>query len=372
MIAWMLACAHKSDQAYLAAVPAGRSYEANDEAYGGFAREAEGAPAPPPPPPPPPEAAPAQTASPSAEAPARKVFYEAYVHVQSAHPDDTVEAARALAVELGGRVERLYGTLVTLRVPVDRFDEAVQRARTLGDVLSSSISAQDVTAAWLDADLRLRVLRATNDRLAVLLGKSKDEAEKLSIIAEIQRVQEEIDALDARNRTLTSMATLSRLTVEVSPRDAATVDDGLVLAGLEWVAGLSPFDHAVPDGPRVSLPVPDGLVVLDRSGPFRAEGPDGTVLWTASRPNEPVGDGTWWRDAASERIASGFAQAEESTLGAWSCLLLVHDGDAAYRWQFCARDRGRRVDVAQAWFPDAAAYSRHGAAVRAALQGGPS
>jgi hypothetical protein len=236
-------------------------------------------------------------------------------------------------------------------------------------VVSSSLTALDVTEAFVDAELRLGVLRATHARLVELLARSRDEAEKVALIAEIQRVQEEIDALDARVRTLGSLAAMSRLTVELSARDAVAPDDGLRIAGLEWIGDLSPFRRDA-EGGRVALDPPTGLVVLDRRGPWRAEGPDGTVLWTTRRPNEPVGDGAWWREALAERLSSSFASATPIDIGPWSCLELIHDGEPAYVWRICARAQGRALDVAQAWFPDPAAHERHRDAVASSLAGG--
>ncbi len=330
--------------------------------------ESDGNAPPPPPPAPPGEAA----ASEVAAAPARKVFYEGLVHLKSAHPEETLDAARALALGMGGRVERLAGDVVVLRVPVERFDEAVAAVRAFGDVVHASITAQDVTEAYTDTDLRLRTLRVTQERLAALLAKSRDESEKLSLIAELQRVQEQIDAMDAKLRTLASLSSLSRLTVQVSPRDAVSTDQGLELAGFEWIAALDPFDRSVPEGPRVNLPAPDGLVVLSKNGPWRAEGPDGVVMWTQERDNEPAGDGAYWVSAVVERLGPSFASATPREIGAWSCVLFVHEAEAPYTWQVCVLPRGRKLDVSETWFPDPTSWERHGSAVAAALTGGES
>ena len=105
-----------------------------------------------------------------------------------------------------------------LRVPVARFEEAMDAVLGSGEVVEKSISAQDVTDAFVAVELRLATLRNTQARLQALLAKSQDEQEKLMLVRQIQRVSEEIDRLEGQSRTLADLADLARINVSLLPR----------------------------------------------------------------------------------------------------------------------------------------------------------
>src|SRR4029079_788180 len=127
----------------------------------------------------------------------------------------------------------------------------------------------DVTEAFTAIDLRARTLRATQARLVELLGKAKEEEEKLRLLQELTRVSEELDAIETQLRTLSDLASMSRITVEAVAREAFTSGGGRPeLDGFGWIRGLSPFNRSPGEDPhRVELPVPDGLVGLAPRGP---------------------------------------------------------------------------------------------------------
>jgi hypothetical protein len=346
----------------------------------GDRKSAPMAPPPPPPPPPatpgaPPPAEPAQPpASTLTPAPAaRMVHYDGWMQLRVANPRETLESAVKLAEALGGRTERMAGTTVTLRVPVEKFDEGWKQLLALGDVASKSVRADDVTESFTALDLRADTLRATQRRLVALLAKAKDEQEKLQLLAELTRVRTELDALESQLRTLSDLASMSRITVEAIAREAFQAQGGRPsLAGFEWIASLSPFRRQWwEDDHRVDLPVPDGLVSLSSKGPFVAESADGTVIWTMRVPNDPVGSASFWLGAIQDRLASEFAEPQPSRIRAWECVSMQEPGaEDPYRWQICVQPNGNKLHVVQVFYPNHAQFERYGAAVEASLSAG--
>lgn len=308
--------------------------------------------------------------APVASAP-RMVHYAGWLRLRVTRIEAGVDAVTALAATMGGKVEQIGPDFVSIRVPVARFREAFAAARALGEPLDESISAQDVTEAFVSTDLRLRTARATRDRLQALLARSQDEQEKLQLLREIQRVGEQIDELEAQLATLASLASLSRITVELVPREAlAWQGPEDETAELAWIRGLSPFRTDFPvDSKKLDLPVPEGMVRLEVRGRFVAESADGARAWTHRVENEPEGDAAFWLAALEERLARDFAKSERLDIGAWRVLRLVDRSDAPYTWWIAVRVDGGKLHVAQALFPSAAHEERHGAAVRAALVG---
>jgi hypothetical protein len=336
---------------------------------------APGAPPPPPPPPPPDGMPPTEVAEPTTpDAPAaeRMIHYEGWGRLKVPNPRETLDAVVALAETFGGRTEQLAGNTVSIRVPVLKFEEAWDAVLALGDVMDRSVRADDVTEAFTAIDLRARTLRATQQRLVELLARAREEEEKLVLLQELTRVSEELDAIESQLRTLSDLADMSRITVEAVAREAFTAGGGRPeLDGFGWIGALSPFRRYADDPHRVELPVPDGLVALTPRGPFVAESPEGTVLWTQRVPNDPLGAGAFWIAAVEDRLAEEFATPVQTRLGEWDCLSVDEPGaDEPYHWQICVKPRGRRLEVAQVYYPSPEQLARYGPGIDQALASG--
>ncbi|MFT5683995.1 MAG: hypothetical protein ACI8RZ_004930 [Myxococcota bacterium] len=315
-----------------------------------------------------PDAPPAEVVTPAP----RMVHYNGLIDLRVTKTDESIAAIKSLVEELGGYVESRSGRHVTMRVPVARFSEAMEQAMELGDVLSRSVTAEDVTEAYTAIDLRLATARATRDRLVELLAKATDEAEKIALLKEIQRVNEEIDVTESQLRTLSSLASFSRLTVTLVPRQAfADRSHTTDAVGLGWIQQLSPFARSVgSDERRVSVDTPDGLVVLSPRGRFIAESADGAVLWTGRVPNEPRGDADFWIAAISQRLSGEFSASEVTTVGPWTMLRLVSDGEEPYRYLIGVIDTGKKLELIEIYYPTAEQEERYGADILASLRGG--
>lgn len=338
----------------------------------------------PPPPPAPPmadrAAAPATTATSAttpttggpavAPSPARMVHYQGFAQLRVAKEDEGLDAVIALAKAAGGEVEQQYGSTVVVRVPVATFQETFAAILKVGDVVTKSIAADDVTEAFLSVELRLATAKARRDRLVALLAQAKDENEKLALVREIQEVTEEIDKLEEGVRTLRRLADFSRITVQLEARPALTWQGGAPeSAAFAWIRQLTPFSEG-PSDKRLALEVPEGFVSLDVRRRFVAESADGARIWTTRLPNDPVGTTAFWTDALTTRLSGEFAAAEPVTVGAWRGLRLVDRSAEPYAWVVLVRAEGRALDVVQVFYPSKAAEARHAPAVQAVLAGG--
>ncbi len=341
------------------------------------AKRARPAPAPAAPPPPPgmmagdgaPAPEPAD-AGPAAPAPGpRMVFYAGHTQLRVAKVLEAVDALTALAAARGWQVERVYGNSMVLRVPVATFEESFAAVLATGEVVSKSVSADDITEAFTAVDLRLRTARSARDRLIELLARATTEREKLALLREIQRLSEEVDTLEAQIRTLEGLAAWSRITVELLPREALAwqgPEGGS--AAFVWIRGLSPFwNGPPPDAKRVGLPVPTGFVALDRKG-SHAESPDGARVFAWRAENAPLGDAAFWADALEGRLAKDFASVTRSTEGEFTVLTFVFRGEPAYTWMVAVRARGKNLDLVHIFLPTAESAARHAEALRVALR----
>ncbi len=326
-----------------------------------------------PPPPPMAEQMGVQAAPPEEQAPApdagRMIHYTGFARLRVDKVDAATDALAALAARMGGFVERSGGGNMTLRVPVARFDEAMTAVLGSGEVVEKSISAQDVTDAFVSVELRLATLRNTQARLQALLAKSQDEEEKLMLVREIQRVSEEIDRFASQSRTLADLAELSRINVSLLPREALAWQDASdESAAFLWLRQLSPFQQdIVQQGKLLRAEAPAGMVALDLKRRFVAESPEGARLWTGRIDNPNRGDAAFWATALTHRLGRDFALAERSTIAGFEAVRLVSRGDKPYTWFVLIQVRGDELHIAEAYYPSDSVEQRYHKAVVDAL-----
>lgn len=153
------------------------------------------------------------------------------IEVPAGELTDAVREATALAAGLGGFVEASevsssddgegVGDL-TLRVPVDRFDEAVARLGELGELERESLEGTDVTGELIDLDARLRTLRAEEEALNVILAEARNVGDLLAVRGQLTGIRQQIEQLAAQQASLAERSDHSTVRVTLhEPRGAA-------------------------------------------------------------------------------------------------------------------------------------------------------
>ncbi|HEX6909279.1 MAG TPA: DUF4349 domain-containing protein [Longimicrobium sp.] len=143
-------------------------------------------------------------------------------------------AADSLAVAWGGYVGdaelRETWLRMSLRVPGDSLNPALDRLSALGRATHRTVRREDVTEQVVDVEARLGTLRAVRDRLRHYLQRADAMADLVQVERELARVQGEIDVLEARQRALGSRIALAEIGLEVErPRVLGPL--GWLLAG---------------------------------------------------------------------------------------------------------------------------------------------
>jgi uncharacterized protein DUF4349 len=148
---------------------------------------------------------------------------------QAAIEVDSLEPAVARVRLLAGRVRgyvanttlqagqaELRTASLEVKMPVDRFDDAVAALGAIGKLESVTVSAEEVSEEFTDVTARITNARRLEARLIDLLatrvGRLKDV---LDVERELARVREEIERYEGRLRYLRAHAELSTLTVTV-------------------------------------------------------------------------------------------------------------------------------------------------------------
>lgn len=194
----------------------------------------------------------------------RRIIRTANVLTEVRDVDDAAASVRAAALASDGylfsqELAEEYGTVV-VKVPADRFEDAIETMVGIGNVRRQSTSAEDVTARYADLEGRLEALQTSIDRLLGFLGEATDVGEIASIEGELTRREAERDSIAGQLQVLENQTAFSTITVELAlpdnlPADPdddrdgflGGLDDGLAVigavgSGLATIAGfLVPF-----------------------------------------------------------------------------------------------------------------------------------
>ena len=113
------------------------------------------------------------------------------------------------------------GIWLTVQVPVDDYDQAMEAARDAGEVVQMQQSTYDVGAQVADVDARIKALEASLVRLTALMDEAKDITDVITLEQAISQRQSELDALKAQQRDLANQTAMSQISLTLmSPDDA--------------------------------------------------------------------------------------------------------------------------------------------------------
>lgn len=190
----------------------------------------------------------------------RSVISTATVSLTS---DDVADArfdVQKLVDEYGGEVaeeqteggEDMRRSRLVIRVPSNRFDEAVSALEQVGALQSSTRKSEDVTTKVIDVAARIRAQEESLRRVEILLGRATSIRDIVAIEAQLTRRQAELDSLKSQQAFLADQTSLSTITVHIErtekadPKDDPDSDDTGFLGGLEagWNA-LTTFGSGV-------------------------------------------------------------------------------------------------------------------------------
>ena len=172
---------------------------------------------------------------PAALDPTRALILTASISMRASDPWSAADRAQSIASSLGGDVMSLSqsGTgeqrsaSMTLRVPADKFNDALRALRSLSDVevLSSSVDSKDVTEQFVDLEARLRAKQAEETRYLALLARADKIEDILRIDQSLNAVRTQIEQLTGQLNSMKSRTTFSTISVSVTPAGLAPLTD---------------------------------------------------------------------------------------------------------------------------------------------------
>ncbi len=121
---------------------------------------------------------------------------------------------------------------VTIRVPAERLNEALQRIRLESSkpIVHENLDSQDVTREYTDLQSRLRNLEAAEAQLQEIMGSANRTEDVLNVYNQLTQVREQIEVTKGQIQYYEQSAALSSISVELVP-DASV--QPLTIAGWE-------------------------------------------------------------------------------------------------------------------------------------------
>ena len=166
----------------------------------------------------------------------RQLIVEAWISLQVDAIDPLARQVEALAAQRGGWVESAdilgeggyRSAAIHIRVPAERFNNAMEALRALGVVTDEGISSADVTDRLIDNEARMTAWRAQEERLIALLENAATVEDIVDIEKRISEVRADIEQVAATQRDLQNRvaASLIRVNLHLPPRFAADPPTG--------------------------------------------------------------------------------------------------------------------------------------------------
>ncbi|AXL91602.1 DUF4349 domain-containing protein [Streptomyces sp. CB09001] len=145
--------------------------------------------------------------------------------VQVKDTPKALDAARTATENAGGYVgdesttrdaEGHERTEVTLRVPVERYEDVLDDLEGAGKLLRRDAKAEDVTDQVVDVDSRVKSQRASVARVRELMDRATQLSDVVSLEGELSTRQAELEALLARQAALRDRTSLATITLSLS------------------------------------------------------------------------------------------------------------------------------------------------------------
>lgn len=137
-----------------------------------------------------------------------------------------LDRIRALAAEYGGWVvssnaqrasganSEITSATITIRVPADRFDEALIVIRAgVGSVDNETITGEDVTQQYVDLTSQLTNLTAAEEQLQVIMDEADETEDVLAVYNELVRIRGEIERIRGQMQYYEQSAAFSAINV---------------------------------------------------------------------------------------------------------------------------------------------------------------
>ncbi len=153
----------------------------------------------------------------------RMLIWTADLSVEVKDLEESVQKAISLAETRGGfvAIQRNIGessAYLSIRVPATAFRDGLADFEALGKVIRRNIHGVDVTDQMVDIQARMKTKIALRDRLTEHLSRTESVADIIAIETQLQRIQADIESMEARLRTLSGQVEYATVNLTLERR----------------------------------------------------------------------------------------------------------------------------------------------------------
>ena len=153
-----------------------------------------------------------------------KIIQNANINLQTDRFDEVSAQLRAVAPDMGGYVEQASrdgnspwrSFSITLRVPIDRFEEARAWVEALAQVTWSSQSTEDVTANYYSLADRLETKKVAEERVLEMIARAELIEDLLALEEQLGSIRTQIEQFEAQMTSIDRLAAFSTIYVRLS------------------------------------------------------------------------------------------------------------------------------------------------------------
>jgi len=194
--------------------------------------------------------------------------YVAKVDLEVRQLTDEIERVKEIAERFDGYIvssfmeqsNAMRYVRATIRVPSEKYREALSELEKLGELVSKEEDVEDVTMEYMDSSARLANLKKEETSVAALLQRQGELSDILDIEKELARIRTEIETIEGRLRYLENQVAYSTIRVNIDERAPMKEYEGwplgetfgrakrgllyfsrVILSALVYVAVFSPY-----------------------------------------------------------------------------------------------------------------------------------
>jgi len=158
----------------------------------------------------------------------RKVIRNADLQIETADPEAAQNKISSIADTKGGyvvesnqstsdlQIKKRDTVTMTLRVPADRFQSALDDIRSTADtVLMETVKGEDVTEEFIDVEARLKAQKALEQQYLEIMKRASSVEDALYVQGELAEVRGEIEKVEGRKRYLENQSSLSTIKIKL-------------------------------------------------------------------------------------------------------------------------------------------------------------
>lgn len=114
---------------------------------------------------------------------------------------------------------------ITIKIAKDRFDDAVNDIKKLGQTSNVEMDVNDVTTQFIDTEARIKTLKVKETTLMSLLGRATEISDIIVIEESLQQTRQQIESYEGQLNALKNATDFSTITINVTDEEGLLVTE---------------------------------------------------------------------------------------------------------------------------------------------------